>query len=81
MNAGWVGGIGGGLVGIAGGVFGTYCGIKNTHRPRERAFMVTCALTCWAYVLGHLPLPVTLQRPTGWFLSLPSTHFLCIGIV
>jgi len=81
MNAGWVGGIGGGLVGIEGGVFGTYCGIKNTHGPRERAFMVKCAITCWAYVLGYLLLLVTLPRPYGWFLSIPYTLLLCIGIV
>ena len=81
MNAGRVGGIVGGLVGIAGGVFGTYCGIKNTHGPRERTFMVKCALICWAYVLGYLLLLVARPRPCGWFLTSPYALLLCIGIV
>jgi Ca2+/Na+ antiporter len=81
MNAGWIGGIVGSLVGIAGGIFGTYCGIKNTHGPRERAFMIKGAIICWAYVLGYFLLLVVLPRPYGWFLSIPYALFLCLGIV
>ena len=81
MNAGWIGGIVGSLVGIVAGVLGTYCGIKNTQGPRERAFMVKCAIICWAYVLGYLLLLITVPRPYGWFLSIPYALLLCVGIV
>lgn len=81
MNPGWIGGIVGSLVGIAGGLFGTYCSIRNTNGPRERAFMIKASIICWAYVLGYLLLLIVLPRPYGWFLSIPYALFLCLGIV
>lgn len=77
MDAGWIGAI----VGIAGGIFGTYCGIKNTNGPRERAFMIRASIVCWVYVLGYLFLLVVLPRPYGWFAAIPYVLFLCLGIV
>ena len=77
MNAGWIGG----MVGIAGGIFGTYCGIKNTSGPRERAFMIKTSVVCWVYVLGYFLLLMVVPRPYGWFLSIPYAIFLCLGIV
>ncbi len=81
MNAGWIGGIVGAVVGSAGGILGTYCGIRNTNGPRERAFMVKASIVCWVYVLGYLLLLMTVPRPYGWFLSIPYGLLLCLGIV
>jgi Ca2+/Na+ antiporter len=57
----WAGPILGSLIGILGGAFGTYCSIKNTKGPRERAFMVRASLVCWVgvaiFVLGMLFAP------------------------
>jgi len=51
---GWLGGIFGGLIGVAGGIFGTYCTIKNTNGPRERAFTIKASIICWAFVVSFL---------------------------
>ncbi len=77
MNPGWIGAI----VGVAGGLFGTYCGIKNTNGPRERAFMIKGAIVCWVYVLCYFLLIVFLPRPYGWFAAIPYALVLCLGIV
>jgi len=47
---GWIGGIGGGLIGLAGGVVGTYYSIRNTRGPLERAFVIRSAVVCWIIV-------------------------------
>jgi hypothetical protein len=58
---GWVGGVVGGGIGILGGLFGTYCSIKNTKGPRERAFVVRASIVCWLgvsiFVLGMWLVP------------------------
>jgi hypothetical protein len=58
---GWVGGVVGGGIGILGGLFGTYCSIKNTNGPRERAFVVRASIVCWLgvsiFVLGMWLVP------------------------
>jgi CHASE2 domain-containing sensor protein len=77
MHPGWISAI----VGVAGGLFGTYCGIKNTNGPRERAFMIKASVVCWVYVFGYLLLLVMLPRPYGWFAAIPYALFLCLGIV
>jgi len=46
-----VGAIGGGVLG--GGV-GTWCSIRNTGSPRERAFMIRTAVLCWLAVTVFL---------------------------
>jgi Ca2+/Na+ antiporter len=54
--AGLVGGIVGSVIGIMGGVIGTYCSIRNTTRPRERALMIRMSLYTWLWVGGWLVL-------------------------
>lgn len=58
----WAGPILGSLIGILGGAFGTYCSIKNTKGPRERAFMVRASVVCWVgvtiFALGMWLVPV-----------------------
>lgn len=81
MNAAWIGGIVGSLIGIAGGLFGTYCGIRNTRSPRERSFMVRSAAVCWGGVLLFLALLFVLPNPYRWFLWIPYAILLPLGIV
>jgi hypothetical protein len=58
---GWMGGLAGGAIGVLGGLFGTYCSIKNTNGPRERAFLIKASLLCWiligAFIAGILLIP------------------------
>ena len=60
---GWAGAIIGGGIGLLGGIIGSYCSIRNTKGPRERAFMVRATIICWigvtAFILGM------------WFLRTP----------
>lgn len=63
-QAGLVGGIAGGALGLLGGVIGTYASIRNTHGPRERAFMVRCACGMWL-ALACMMLAAYLL-PVGW---------------
>jgi len=57
----WAGPILGGGIGLLGGIIGSYCSIKNTKGPRERAFMVRATIICWigisAFILGMWFLP------------------------
>jgi len=46
-----VGAIGGGVLG---GAVGTWCSIRNTGSPRERAFMIRTAVLCWLAVTVFL---------------------------
>jgi len=81
MHPGMIGGIIGGLCGVAGGVFGTYCSIKNTNGPRERAFMVKASVVCWIAIILFLGLMFSLPNPQRNLLWIPYAIFLPIGIV
>ncbi len=80
---GWIGllgGILGGLFGLAGGVFGTYCSIKNTNGPRERAFMIKAAVVCWIFVLAFLAALLLIPTWHKHLLWIPYTIVLVWGI-
>lgn len=77
---GWVGGILGGLVGLAGGMFGTWVSIRNTRGPRERAFMVRAAAVAWIGILAFAVLLFGLPHPYRWFVWLPYSVLLPLGI-
>lgn len=47
MDPGLAGGIAGGVIGVMGGLIGTIVGVKNTSKPRERAFAVRMAALMW----------------------------------
>ena len=68
---GWLGGILGSLIGVLGGVFGTYCSIRNTNGPRERAVVVRAAVECWVFVTAFLVLLLgglfLLPEPYKWY--------------
>lgn len=78
---GLVGGIAGGVLGVAGGVVGTWCSIRNTNGPRERAFMIRAAAICWVGVLLFLGLLLALPSPYRWLMWIPYSIFLPLGIV
>jgi hypothetical protein len=54
QTIGWIGGIGGGVIGVMGGVIGTYFSIRNTAGPRERAFVIRESALVWAVVTAFL---------------------------
>ena len=81
MNPGLIGGILGGVIGTMGGVFGTYCSIKNTNGPKERAFVVKASIICWIFIILFLLLMFLLPNPYRWFLWVPYGIGLPIGII
>lgn len=78
---GWIGGIAGSVIGLAGGAVGTYFGIKNTKGPRERSFMIKSAVMCWIAILIFLGLFLSLPNPYRWFMWIPYSIMLPLGII
>jgi fatty acid desaturase len=77
---GLIGGIVGALIGLAGGAAGTYFGIKNTHSPRERTFMIRAAAGMWAAVLLFLAGLLFLPGVWKYLLWIPFAFLLPIFI-
>ncbi len=80
MNAAWIGAIAGGTIGLLGGLFGSYCAIRNTNGPRERAFMVRACALCWVLLLLFGALLFTLPDPYRHMLWIPYAILLPLGI-
>ena len=78
---GWIGGVVGGVLGVAGGIVGTYFSIRNTNGPHERAFMIKSAVVGWIAILVFLGLLLMLPNPYRWFLWIPYSILLPIGIL
>lgn len=78
---GWIGAIAGGLIGLAGGIIGTYFSIKNTQSTRERAFMIKSAVVVWVAIVIFAVLLIALPNPYRWFLWVPYSILLPVGIV
>ena len=80
MDAGWIGGIFGTVIGALGGAIGTYYSIVNTQSKRERNFVIKVSIVMWilviAFVLGLLLLP----KPYNLFLWIPYAFGLTTGI-
>jgi hypothetical protein len=85
MTPGQIGGLAGGIVGavigLAGGAYGTYCSIKNTNGPRERAFMIRSSVICWILISLFLLLLFVFPSPYKWFLWIPYGILLPLGII
>ena len=81
MHPGMIGGIVGGVIGLAGGVVGTYFSIKNARGPGERAFMIKASIIGWVAILLFLGLLLTLPNPYKWFMWVPYSILLPLGIV
>jgi hypothetical protein len=77
---GWIVGIGGGVLGMAGGIFGTWCSIRNTSGPRERAFVVKASILCWLLVITFIFLQVAVPFPHKWLLWSAYAILLPLGV-
>ncbi|MCK4660025.1 MAG: hypothetical protein KAV82_10935 [Phycisphaerae bacterium] len=80
MHPGWIGGIIGGVIGVLGGAVGTYYSVKNTKGPKERAFMVKCAIYGWMGIVVFLVLLIVLPNPYRWLLWAPYGILLSLAI-
>ncbi|MFA6079014.1 MAG: hypothetical protein WC779_04650 [Candidatus Omnitrophota bacterium] len=58
-----IGAVIGGTIGIIGGIVGTYFSIKNTGGPKERAFMIRCAVVMWVGAIAFIVLLFALPQP------------------
>ena len=80
MSAGMAGGILGVLIGISGGVVGTYCSIRNTKGPLERALIIKASAFTWFAVLAFVSLMFALPNPYRHLLWIPYGVLLPLGI-
>ncbi|MCU0856822.1 MAG: hypothetical protein MUC65_00270 [Pontiellaceae bacterium] len=78
---GWIGGIAGSVLGLAGGIIGTYFSIRNTNGPLERSFMIKSAVVCWIAILIFLGLLLGLPDPYRYFMWIPYSILLPLGII
>jgi len=81
MSPGVIVGIVGAVVGVLGGAVGTYFGIQNTRGPKERAFMVRCAIYGWIGVGVFVGLLCLLPHPHRWYLLVPYAIILPNAII
>jgi hypothetical protein len=77
---GWIGGIIGCVIGCTGGVIGTYFSIKNVNGPKERAFMIKCAVAAWIAIAVFIAGLVLLPDPYRHLLWIPYGIALTLGI-
>lgn len=78
---GWIGGIAGAVIGLAGGIVGSCFSIRNTCGPAERSFMIRAVVVCWIAVLAFLALVIVLPGPYRWFMWIPYSILLPLGII
>lgn len=81
MNAGGIGAIIGGTIGLIGGLIGTYCSIRNTDGPKERSFMIKASVIFWVGIILFLGLMFALPNPYRYFLWIPYSVLLPLGII
>ena len=81
MDAGLIGGTLGGVIGFIGGAIGTYCSIKNTQSPAEKAFMIKASIIAWIAVILFVVLLYLLPNPHRYWLWLPYGILLPLGIM
>jgi drug/metabolite transporter (DMT)-like permease len=81
MNAGVIGGIIGAVIGIGGGIVGTWCSIRNTRGPRERAFMIRASAVAWIAITIFLALLLLLPHPWRLWMWIPYGILLPLGII
>ena len=81
MNMGIIGGIIGSIIGLVGGIIGTYCSIKNTNGPKEKAFMIKISIIAWIGIILFLALMFFLPNPYRFYLWIPYGIILPIVII
>jgi hypothetical protein len=79
-NIGWIGGVGGSVVGIAGGIFGTWCSIYNAKTPDEKSLIVGYSIACWALVTLFLVALFLTPMPYNWLWWIPFALAFTYGI-
>ncbi|MCI0361725.1 MAG: hypothetical protein L0211_24840 [Planctomycetaceae bacterium] len=71
----------GSLIGLVGGIIGTWCSIRNSTTPAERAFVIRCSIGVWvlvmAFVIGLLLIPT----PYNHLLWMPYVIILVVSIL
>lgn len=80
MGPGELGGLIGTVGGVCGGLIGTWCSIRNTNGPRERAFVIKASLLCWVAIVAFLAGLMALPSPYRFLLWLPYAILLVAGI-
>jgi hypothetical protein len=70
----------GSIAGVLGGLIGTYFSIGNTTNPKERAFVVHCAIGVWLFVAAFLAGMFLLPAPYNFLLWIPFPILLIVGI-
>lgn len=73
---GWIGGGLGIVIGVAGAAFGTYCSIRRTNGPRERAYVKRACLQCFVFVSLFLTGLFLLPKPYALLLWIPYAFAL-----
>ncbi|HPR63371.1 MAG TPA: hypothetical protein PK014_04050 [Thermoanaerobaculia bacterium] len=81
MNPGLIGGIIGCVIGVIGGLIGTYASIRNTLGPKERAFAIRASIIGWIAAIIFLVLLFVLPSPWRYFLWVPYSILLPLGIL
>ncbi|MCK4905627.1 hypothetical protein KAS42_05270 [bacterium] len=81
MNSGLIGGILGAIIGTIGGAVGTFFSIKNTNGPKEKAFMIKCAVVGWIVIIVFLLLLLFLPKPYNYLLWIPYGIALPLSII
>ena len=77
---GLIGGVGGTVIGVLGGVVGTWCSIKNTNGPAEKAFMIRIATMMWIMIPLFLLLLFLLPQPWNQLIWIPYAFALAFMI-
>jgi len=81
MHASYIGAIIGCTIGLIGGIIGTYCSIRNTNGPKERAFMVKASVMVWVGIVLFLGLMFALPNPYRYFMWIPYSVLLPLGVI
>ncbi len=81
MNAGLIGGILRVIIGTIGGAVGTFFSIKNTNGPKEKAFMIKCAVVGWIAIIVFISLLLLLPKPYNFLLWIPYGIALPLSII
>jgi hypothetical protein len=71
----------GSLIGLGGGVIGTWCSIRNTKTPAERAFMMRCSIAVWVFVTAFVAGLMLIPAPYNHLLWLPYVPLLIGSIL
>jgi len=77
----WIGAAVGIVIGLSGGLVGTYCAIRNTNGPRERAYAIRSSVVCWAFISLFLVALFLLPPDFRVFVWIPYAILLALGIV